>query len=159
MPLTFEWDSRKARSNLTKHGVGFEEASTIFGDRLSLTIPIPSIRWRRSVMSRWAERLTLNCSLSFIRTEAIISVSLAQDTPADENASFMKKSPNKSARKPLRNEYDFSQGERGKYARRYAQGTNVVVLEPDVAKVFSNSKSVNVSLRKIIRERAPELAK
>jgi uncharacterized DUF497 family protein len=41
MPLTFEWDSRKARSNLTKHGVGFEEASTIFGDRLSLTIPDP----------------------------------------------------------------------------------------------------------------------
>ena len=56
-------------------------------------------------------------------------------------------------------EYDFSQGERGKHARRYAQGTNVVVLEPDVAKVFSNSKSVNVSLRKIIRQRAMELAK
>ncbi len=59
----------------------------------------------------------------------------------------------------MREEYDFSQGERGKYARRYAQGTNVVVLEPDVAKVFSSSKSVNVSLRKIIRQRAPELAK
>jgi hypothetical protein len=71
----------------------------------------------------------------------------------------MKKSSNKAARKPMREEYDFSQGERGKYARRYAQGTNVVVLEPDVAKVFSNSKSVNVSLRKIIRQRAPELAK
>jgi uncharacterized DUF497 family protein len=39
--LTFEWDSRKARSNLAKHGVGFEEASTIFGDPLSLTIPDP----------------------------------------------------------------------------------------------------------------------
>ena len=41
MPLTFEWDLRKARSNLAKHGVGFEEASTIFGDSLSLTIPDP----------------------------------------------------------------------------------------------------------------------
>ena len=41
MPLTFEWDSRKARSNLAKHGVGFEEASTVFGDPLSLTIPDP----------------------------------------------------------------------------------------------------------------------
>jgi hypothetical protein len=59
----------------------------------------------------------------------------------------------------MREEYDFSPGERGKYLRRYAQGTNVVILEPDVAKVFSNSKSVNVSLRKIIRQRAPELAK
>jgi hypothetical protein len=71
----------------------------------------------------------------------------------------MKKGSNKSARKPMRDEYDFSQGERGKYARRYARGTNVVVLEPDVAKVFSNSKSVNVSLRRIIRKQAPALAK
>jgi uncharacterized DUF497 family protein len=41
MPLTFEWDLRKARLNLAKHGVGFEEASTIFGDPLSLTIVDP----------------------------------------------------------------------------------------------------------------------
>src|SRR5438270_322728 len=75
----------------------------------------------------------------------------AQDAPAFENANFMKKPSNKSARKPMRDEYDFSQGERGKYARRYAQGTNVVVLEPDVAKVFSNSKSVNISLRNVHR--------
>jgi hypothetical protein len=63
----------------------------------------------------------------------------------------MKKTSNKFARKPMRKEYDFSQGERGKYARRYAQGANVVVLDPDVAKRFPNSKSVNVSLRKLIR--------
>ena len=41
MPLTFEWDPPKARSNFAKHGVGFEEASTVFGDPLSLTIPDP----------------------------------------------------------------------------------------------------------------------
>jgi len=66
----------------------------------------------------------------------------------------MKKTSNKSADKQMRKEYDFSQGVRGKYARRYPQGTNAVVLEPDVAKVFSNSKAVNASLRKIIREKA-----
>jgi len=71
----------------------------------------------------------------------------------------MKKSSNKSEQRRMRDEYDFSQGERGKYAQRYAQGTNVVVLEPDVAKVFHSSKSVNVSLRGIIRRRASELAK
>ena len=51
MALTFEWDSRKARSNLSKHGISFEEASTIFGDSLSLTIPDPdhSITERRYV--------------------------------------------------------------------------------------------------------------
>jgi uncharacterized DUF497 family protein len=41
MPLTFEWDPRKARSNIAKHGVTFEEASTVFADSLSLTIPDP----------------------------------------------------------------------------------------------------------------------
>ncbi len=39
--LNFEWDSAKAKSNLTKHGVSFEEATTVFGDALSVTIPDP----------------------------------------------------------------------------------------------------------------------
>ena len=42
MPLSFEWDESKANSNLAKHGVSFEEASTVFGDPLSLTIPDPA---------------------------------------------------------------------------------------------------------------------
>ncbi|HYS04022.1 MAG TPA: hypothetical protein VEW47_02415 [Candidatus Dormibacteraeota bacterium] len=47
----------------------------------------------------------------------------------------------------VRKEYDSSRGVRGKYARRYAAGTNIVVLEPDVAKVFRDSRSVNQALR------------
>jgi len=41
MSLGFEWDEKKARQNRTKHGVDFEEASTVFGDPLSVTIPDP----------------------------------------------------------------------------------------------------------------------
>jgi hypothetical protein len=44
-------------------------------------------------------------------------------------------------------EYDFSEGVRGKYASRFACGSHVVVLDPDVAKVFSDSESVNRALR------------
>ena len=44
-------------------------------------------------------------------------------------------------------EYDFSGGVRGKYASRFAEGANVVVLDPDVAKVFTDSESVNQALR------------
>ena len=44
-------------------------------------------------------------------------------------------------------EYDFSKGVRGQYAKRYAKGTNVVVLDPDVAKVFPSSEAVNDALR------------
>jgi hypothetical protein len=47
----------------------------------------------------------------------------------------------------LRPEYDFSGGVRGKHAARYAAGTNVVVLEPDVAAAFPNSAVVNEALR------------
>ena len=42
MPLSFEWDPAKAKTNLSKHGVSFEEAATVFGDILSLTIPDPA---------------------------------------------------------------------------------------------------------------------
>jgi len=67
--------------------------------------------------------------------------------PAEMNERHMKKDHSKSISWEMRPEYDFSQGVRGKYAHRYAQGTNVVVLEPDVAKVFPNAETVNDSLR------------
>jgi hypothetical protein len=59
----------------------------------------------------------------------------------------MKKTGNKAAEPGMRAEYDFSRGVRGKYARRYAQGANVVVLEADVAKAFPSAGAVNDSLR------------
>jgi hypothetical protein len=46
-----------------------------------------------------------------------------------------------------RSEYDFPRGIRGKYAVRLAAGSRVVVLDPDVARVFPDSKSVNEILR------------
>jgi hypothetical protein len=51
--------------------------------------------------------------------------------------------------KDMLEEYDFSKGIRGKYARRYAEGTNVVVIEPDVAKFFPDHASVNQALRSL----------
>jgi hypothetical protein len=50
----------------------------------------------------------------------------------------------------MRAEYDIRGGVRGKYYERYREGTNVVLLEPDVAAVFRNSQSVNQALRMLI---------
>ena len=50
----------------------------------------------------------------------------------------------------MRKEYDFSQGVRGKYAKSYHQGSNVVVLAPDVAERFPNAESVNQALRSLV---------
>jgi len=47
----------------------------------------------------------------------------------------------------MRDEYDFSRGVRGKYAARFAEGSNVVVLDTDVADLFTYSESVNDALR------------
>jgi hypothetical protein len=47
-------------------------------------------------------------------------------------------------------EYDFSKGIRGKYAKRFAEGTNIVVLSPDVADFFPDSQPVNQALRLLI---------
>jgi hypothetical protein len=50
-------------------------------------------------------------------------------------------------------EYDFTGGVRGKYVERYREGSNVVLLEPDVAKVFTSSEAVNDALRELVRIR------
>lgn len=52
-------------------------------------------------------------------------------------------------------EYDFSGGVRGKYARKYRRGSNVVVLDPDLAKRFPNSRAVNQALRTLVKTQDP----
>ena len=48
-------------------------------------------------------------------------------------------------------EYDFTNGVRGKYFEQYRSGTNIVVLDPDVAEAFPDSASVNEALRLLIK--------
>jgi len=59
-----------------------------------------------------------------------------------ENMRTRKKSPE------MLPEYDFTNAVRGKYAKRYALGTNVVVIAPELNKEFPNTKAVNDALRK-----------
>ena len=51
----------------------------------------------------------------------------------------------------MRPEYDFSKAARGVTAARYAEGTNVVLLDPDVAKIFPDTRAVNEALRTMAR--------
>lgn len=62
----------------------------------------------------------------------------------------MKKPVKKSTDPDMLDHYDFSDAVRGKHAASYAEGTNLVILDPDVAKVFSNSKDVNDALRAVL---------
>ncbi|MDQ2829010.1 MAG: hypothetical protein M3Y74_08165 [Chloroflexota bacterium] len=64
----------------------------------------------------------------------------------------MNKEPNLDPGDPdMLDEYNFSSGVRGKYAERYAAGSNIVVLAPDVAPMFPDSDAVNDALRALIK--------
>ena len=72
----------------------------------------------------------------------------------------MKKAHNKKMADDLRPEYDLSKlkgGVRGKYAKRFQQGTNLVLLSPDVAKYFPDEQSVNDALRSLVNIAKTEL--
>jgi hypothetical protein len=53
----------------------------------------------------------------------------------------------------MREDYDFTDGVRGKYAKRFAKGSNVVVLDPDVAAEFKTPEAVNDALRAELEKR------
>ena len=56
-------------------------------------------------------------------------------------------------------EYDFSKGVRGKHYQAFQEGSNVVFLEPDIAKIFKDSESVNHALRMLMELAGSELKK
>ena len=76
------------------------------------------------------------------------SESSARGTQTLVNEGNMKKTSKPKLNVP---DYDFSDGVRGKYAARYAEGTNVVVLSPDLAEIFPDSEAVNEALRTLVR--------
>lgn len=71
------------------------------------------------------------------------------------------KKPRNGRHTEMLDEYDFSRGVRGKHAELYRAGSNVVMLAPEVAKVFPTAESVNDALRsfvKIVRKRAKKVS-
>jgi hypothetical protein len=85
--------------------------------------------------------------------EKTILVSSTLEEPLARKGDFMKKDVDELDDE-LRPEYDFSQmagGVKGKYVERYRAGTNLVLLEPDVAQAFPTDASVNEALRLLLQ--------
>ncbi len=83
-----------------------------------------------------------------------LSVSLAHESLLVGKGNLMKKVESEMEEDELRPEYDLSQLKgrvRGKYVERYRAGTNLVLLEPDVAAAFPDAKAVNEALRLLIK--------
>lgn len=66
----------------------------------------------------------------------------------------MSKAPKNEQDSEMRDDYDFSDGIVGKYAGRFSEGSTLIVLDPDVAEVFSDTASVNEALRELIQQGA-----
>ena len=78
---------------------------------------------------------------------------MAIEEPLARKRGFMKKEVDE-LEDELRSEYDFSNmagGVRGKYVERYRSGTNLVLLDPDIAKAFPTDASVNEALRLLLQ--------
>ena len=57
----------------------------------------------------------------------------------------------KHPRPAMRKTYDFSDGVRGRYAAKFGEGTNLILLEPEIQEYFPDSKAVNDALRLLVR--------
>ena len=66
----------------------------------------------------------------------------------------MSKASDSNSGDEMRDHYDFTGGVRGKYAKKFAEGSNVVVLDPDVAEHFRTSEDVNRALRELTEKEA-----
>jgi uncharacterized protein len=142
-------DRRKAARNFAKHDVSFDEASTVFADGLSLTIldPDHSEDEERSIIIGQSNRGRL---LVVIHSESENSVRIISARRAESASGRGMKRHDRNGDE-MRSYYDFSAGVRGKYTKRYAEGTNIVVLDPDVTNVFKDAESVNETLRAVAR--------
>jgi uncharacterized DUF497 family protein len=152
--MQFEWNPDKASRNLQKHGVSFQEAAMVFGDSLSATFPDPdhSIGESRYVTIGLSRLGRLLVVAHTDRGDRIRIISARVATRQEQG--FMKKETDHELEDELCPEYDFSQlqgGVRGKYAERYQAGTNLVLLDPDVAQAFPTAEAVNEALRLLIQ--------
>ena len=89
MDLHFEWDPRKAAANIEKHGVGFEEAATVFGDPLGKIVDDPrhSIREKRYALIGRSDQNRLLVIMYTERREAVRIIS-ARDVTREERKNY-----------------------------------------------------------------------
>lgn len=126
--MEFEWDPEKTTANAKKHGVETSNGFSVLGCRPRAGF------WLWRTPSAWVGRA---------------SSALVKRVLKNENTMHREVRPEDSDE--MRPEYDFSQGVRGKHYQAYRAGTNVVLLEPDIAAVFPDSASVNEALRLLVR--------
>jgi len=153
--MRFEWDPKKAATNLRKHGVSFDEAATVFQDDLSLTGDDPnhSVSEERFITFGVSSAGRLLVVAHTERGDRIRILS-ARLLPGLKGSSTKRADTDLDELRPEYRREDFGTMVRGKYAARMRESSNIIVLDPDVAEAFPNAQAVNRALRALL-----ELAK
>ena len=152
--MEFEWDILKAARNLTKHGVAFAEAATVFADPLAITFfdPAHSDDEDRFLTFGYSSdgRLLVVCHTD--RGGGVIESS-APALQHVERGRSMKKDESTNNEDEIRPEYhreELRGGVRGKYLDQYRKGTNLALLSPDVREAYPTDEAVNEALRSMM---------
>ncbi len=151
--MDFEWDPFKDAANRRKHGVGSDEALTVFADPLARIFADPdhSVDEAREIMIGHSTRQRL---LSVVFGEHTAGFESSAHVPL-RNASDKGMNKTRRNRKPaadIRREYlfDYAQAKPNRFAAQLRGKVVAVVLQPDVAEVFDSSEAVNRLLRSVI---------
>ena len=147
--LIFEWDTEKARENEQKHGVGFSEASGVSMTTIRRQFRTPTIQSMRTDTSSLASKQGRYLVVSYTERGERIRLIPARQMTSRERRAYEDKDT-------LRKEYPESlikSGVRAKYAKSYREGTNVVLIDPDLHKLFPDSEAVNRALRDYVAKK------
>src|SRR5262245_4686422 len=150
--LEFEWDAKKAARNKTKHGITFEEAASVFRDGMAMIMDDPDHsedEQREIILGESEENRLLVVSFTERHREFELS---ALARPRSRSGRNMRKNQTVREKDDLRPEYnlDRRKAKPNRFGERLKQNCRMVVLDPDVAEVFTTPKKVNDVLRALI---------
>ncbi len=153
--MEFEWDINKAHTNLKKHAVSFDEAQTVFDDPLAC---IFDDEWhsfgeaRELIIGHSSNNRLLIVSFTELLPSFVVSSELsAHGRQRHKSVRHMKSTESTEQNDDMLAEYsfDYSKAKPNRFAKQSSNVTTIV-LDPDVAKVFTTSEAVNKALRAIL---------
>lgn len=158
----FEWDDKKAATNLKKHGVSFDAASLVFSDPFAAILSDynhSDLEYRYTALGVPPDGSTL-LAVAYVLRGPRIRIINARRATSQERRRYMNQDFDRIADSAddfeMLPEYDFRGAVRGLV---YIPGTVALRLDDDVATYFPNAKAVNDALRQLIAEgRAPQAA-
>jgi uncharacterized DUF497 family protein/uncharacterized protein (DUF4415 family) len=145
--IHFEWDVRKARSNVRKHGVSFEEATSVFYDDEALMLDGPG-------HSEDEERFVLLGLSSVLRILVVVHCFRGGDERVSPHLSpqghLTRGGPVPGPTETMRDEYDFSNARKNPYAKRLKQKVTIRLDAPTIAYFKSLAEDTGIPYQTLI---------